>query len=183
MLFKAELARKIFEGGKTQTRRIVKAGEYAIDENNAPTVHSASGRVKWAVGREQGVKTKRTGHSIGKVKILRLWSEDICDIAHEDIMAEGFANADEFWKTWQEINGKHMNRVRVWAVEFEPIAKVGDSVVFKPMAKGKASDFSLPDDVVGKLVWASGTNELWFDPCIAGTNPFFVHPDNYCLAQ
>jgi hypothetical protein len=116
MLFKAELARKIFDGQKTETRRIKKGGEYQVstitrDNFGGKHVdypyHAIYGnRLKWGLDREYGVQIKRGGHSIGKIRVTGLYDQCIRDINTDNSIAEGFASKEEFVETWQKIYGK-----------------------------------------------------------------------------
>ncbi len=57
MLFKQELAEKIIEGAKTQTRRPIKAGEKLLTIEGVKTVMAGNGkRIKYQVGREYAVQ-------------------------------------------------------------------------------------------------------------------------------
>jgi hypothetical protein len=56
MLFKEELAHRIHERKKRQTRRPTKAGEKLVEINGLKTVLHANGRIKWQVGREYAVQ-------------------------------------------------------------------------------------------------------------------------------
>lgn len=63
MLFKLELAQKVIEQRKTQTRRLVKAGDCIYQDHpfypNRTIVISENGRVRWEVGRDYAVQNGR----------------------------------------------------------------------------------------------------------------------------
>lgn len=190
MLFKAQLARKIFTGQKTQTRRIKKDGEYATGyihrddfggkELDAPYVSIYGNRLKWMDGGVYGVQVKRGGHSIGKIRVLNLWDEDIQDIDTDSAIAEGFTGKDEFFEAWVKINGKKSLNADVWVIEFEPLAKVGDMVTIGQEWQHPNGKLFTPDWEF-RLVWSD--NELQLDPCTPYADSFFVHPDFYKVIE
>src|SRR5690606_3160264 len=59
-LFKAELAKAIADGIKTQTRRPVKPGEYLeVTEDGTKTVFTAEGKIKMQTGRNYSIQWGR----------------------------------------------------------------------------------------------------------------------------
>ena len=88
-LFTAESAKKIRQGVKTQTRRL------HLKPRAIP------GSVHWAQ------RTLRPDSRFARLKILRVWEWDGETISHEDVKAEGFDTAAEFWKAFNRLNRLH----------------------------------------------------------------------------
>jgi len=128
MLFKRELAVKIAEGNKTQTRRIVKPDEHYDDV--VETVYTGNKR-KWVVGRTYGVQITRGGYSLNKFVLNGIRRERACDITDSDAIAEGFTGRDEFFKAWESINGKGTLDSDVWVLEFDPVFIYGQEVALE----------------------------------------------------
>lgn len=97
----------VLNGDKTQTRRIIKPGEYAMvriyegyewqeaaDADTWPfcdivSVHTSSGRVKWVVGKDYAVQPGRGKKAVGRIRVTRIWRERVQDITEDDAHAEG----------------------------------------------------------------------------------------------
>ena len=104
-LFTSESAKKIRQGVKTQTRRL------HLKPRAVP------GSVHWAQ------RTLRPDGRFAKLKILRVWEWDSEMISDEDVKAEGFNTASEFWKAFNRLNRLHVkdpNR-KHFAYEFRVI--------------------------------------------------------------
>lgn len=90
LLFTAESAKKIRQGIKTQTRRL----------HLRP--RAVSGSVHWAQ------RTLHPDSRFAKLKILHVWEWDGETISDEDVKAEGFNTADEFWEAFNSLNKYHV---------------------------------------------------------------------------
>ena len=107
---------------KTQTRRIVAAKDSPIyTQGNHKTIKAvvANGRVKWKVGQTYAVQKGRAKSEIARIRITRIRSEPVSEISSADAKAEGWATKQEFFDSWQEINGKNSLNHQVWALDFE----------------------------------------------------------------
>jgi len=95
MLFKPDLCKAILEGHKTQTRRIVKDGEYKRPRFNSNynqfnrVVYTPGDRVKWYTGGEYAVQPGRGKKSVGRIRLTAIRQERLQDISEEDARAEG----------------------------------------------------------------------------------------------
>jgi len=87
MIFKAELAKAIMEGGKTQTRRLVRPGDHWDSEKDA--VVKASNYIRYRIGSSYSVSTKRATRGIGRFMIEDIRAERLQAITEEDAKAEG----------------------------------------------------------------------------------------------
>lgn len=122
MLFRKVLADKILSGQKTQTRRLCKPGEnWQIFPPIPATVLDKNGRIKWQVGRDYAIQVKRGGNAIGRFRIKDIRREIVAQISEDDAKAEGFDGRNEFFTTWDSINGSDETNQYCWVIEFEVI--------------------------------------------------------------
>jgi len=118
MLFRADLMSKVLSGEKTQTRRL-------------------SG--KYEVGKTYAVQPGRGKKAVARIRVLRVWLEDVRFIRLEDVYAEGFPTHKKFWTLWAtlhdksvridpkwgeltifaELFGRPAEFYEAWAIEFE----------------------------------------------------------------
>lgn len=120
MLFRHLLAEMILAGKKTQTRRLCKDGEnWQIFPPIPATVLDKNGRIKWQEGRDYAIQTKRGGKAIGRFRVTNIRREIVAQISNEDAKAEGFAGRNEFFVTWDSINGADTSNQYCWVIEFE----------------------------------------------------------------
>ncbi len=89
LLFTSESAKKIRQGIKTQTRRL------HLRRRAVP------GSVHWAQ------RTLHPDSRFARLKILRVWEWDGKTISDEDVKAEGFNTAAEFWEAFNSLNRFH----------------------------------------------------------------------------
>ena len=85
-LFKRKHIKKIFEGRKTQTRRIHK--------------HT------WKVGKVYGIRDRWYSKAEGYILITRKFRQKLGDISPEGIKREGYNSLKQFRREWEEIHGK-----------------------------------------------------------------------------
>lgn len=101
----------VLNGTKTQTRRLVKPGEYAITipaDRDVPLAGRISAvmddakqnGVIYAVGKDYAVQPGRTAKGIARIRITDIRCEDVRNISDEDVKAEGFADHEEFFEVW-----------------------------------------------------------------------------------
>jgi hypothetical protein len=126
MLFKPELLAKVLSGEKTQTRRMVKPGDVALNGFRNPMtpgywigVVTHNGRTKWQVFNTYAVCPGRGKVQQGRIFVRSIRQECAADITEADARAEGFANRDEFLAAWDAINGKGNRDASVWVLTFE----------------------------------------------------------------
>ena len=120
LLFKPRHVPMILEGKprwKTQTRRL--------------------GKRRWRVDAVHQCATRLFDRSavFANVRILRVWSERLGAISHEDANAEGYDTAHDFLVAFHEINRtrrtaaarRKAENSEVWVVDFEPVTgRTGD---------------------------------------------------------
>ena len=99
MIFKPDLAAKVADGTKTQTRR-----------------H----KLRYETGKDYAVQPGRGKHAICRVRITDVRQERLLDISDGDVKAEGFDGREAFLDRWEQINhappGKYE---QVYVYEFE----------------------------------------------------------------
>lgn len=147
MIFKPELAQKVLTGEKTQTRRIVKPGEwFSVLPNGSKAVFYEEGRLKWITGESYAIQPGRTKAAIGRFKLLDIRRERVQDISESDAIAEGVelnhyycdegTDSDptpihrcdpigKFLELFESINGKGALEKEVWVLVFE-VERKGD---------------------------------------------------------
>lgn len=157
MLFKRQLAIKICEGQKTQTRRAVKPHEYY--DAQTQSVYAGK-KLKWQVGRTYGVQIRRGGHSLNQFVLKNIRCERAGDITEQDAIAEGFANRDEFFETWHAINGKGTLLNDVWVLEFEPVFKYGQQVMMTKCTHADMQHIPLP--AIGTMSFNISEGNLFY---------------------
>lgn len=108
---------QVLSNEKTQTRRIVKAGEYLLNG----MVMTADGRVKWRTGYDYAVQRGRGQRSVARIIITDIRKEYIWEIlkSPEDVAAEGFQSWGGFMATWEQIHGRADQDV--WVITFKLI--------------------------------------------------------------
>lgn len=127
----------VLEGRKSQTRRLVKSGEW-LSETVIPedcythkTVVSISGRVKWTVCNDFGqypngiyaVQPGRGKKQVGRIRITGIRQERVQDITGPDAYAEGCTSISDFVSLWNDVHSTKDTQWRgnplVWVLEFE----------------------------------------------------------------
>lgn len=108
ILFTKESKTKILAGEKTQTRRLWYSRR------------CVPGALHYA-------QTSRDSKSrFALLRIIKVWSWDGWAISHEDVLAEGFKNANEFRAAYYVLNHRKLNdnRRKHFAVEFELVEEI-----------------------------------------------------------
>lgn len=125
---------KVLSGEKTQTRRPVKEGEYALnvwgtaigddlrignkDDNiTIGSVHHKNGKRKWLMYHDYAAQPGRTQKGVARIRIKHIRREPVESLSEADVIAEGFANKFDFWETWKKMH-KHTGML-CWVIEFE----------------------------------------------------------------
>lgn len=114
MLFKPELLEKVLAGTKTQTRRLCKPGEYTfmkgcMDKSRGyvaaySEICHRNHKRRFVDGRTYAACPGRGKVQQCKIRIVRMWREDVRNIIDEDVKAEGFENIWDFLVVWMQIN-------------------------------------------------------------------------------
>jgi hypothetical protein len=126
---------------KTQTRRIVKPNDTAMGRHlqhievdgvqilqivPSPTDFISvkrGGRLLWQVGNSCAVQQGRGKPAIARIQILESRREPLCNITHDDALAEGFGGVAEFLNVWQAMYAgteyAATHNPHVWVLGFE----------------------------------------------------------------
>lgn len=103
---------------KTQTRRIVKPGQYQrrdFELPDSPIVQVAHTKTGWVgtgtpvvynVGSTYAVQPARTAKAIARIRLLSIRREDVRYISDEDVVAEGFSRRCDFLMVWVKMHDK-----------------------------------------------------------------------------
>lgn len=114
MLFKPYLAKAIFQGEKTQTRRLKKPTHSTVlRAGHIIAVYSKitrqSNRLLWRVGNTYAIQPGRGKKAIGRFRLLAIRQEPLQAITSADARAEGLAYVNStraFARLWNDINTK-----------------------------------------------------------------------------
>lgn len=124
MIFKQ--IEEIYDQRKTQTRRVVKPGEYRQHVTSlSAQVIGASHRVKWETGKTYAIQRKRGAMGTGnRILLTVIRMEGLHNITEADAIAEGVASVEEYKALWNSINGKTKgarwdDNPMCWVLEFE----------------------------------------------------------------
>jgi len=109
LIFRPELAAKVMDGTKTQTRR-------ALSDN--PRSPWWRGKCAHEPGSRHAVCPGRSQHGIGFVVVEDVALVRLGHITHDGALAEGCADVRDFITTWEQINGAWKPRERVWLIRF-----------------------------------------------------------------
>ena len=130
MLFKPGLIKQIMVGHKTQTRRVLKPGEYhnwdapycrEFDlDSGILEIYHANKRLKWIVGRDYAVCPGRGQHQVARIVFDNIRQQSLVAITEADAIAEGFEDRDAFIVAWNTINPKtpFESNPAVWVIDF-----------------------------------------------------------------
>lgn len=138
--------KKVLDGIKTQTRRLIKNGQKMIMVERPSGIHEAiyvqsgSHRLMYRKGNTYAVQPGRTQRAVGRIRITGIRCEDVRNISDGDVKAEGFASYEHFIQTWcymhdpaankeaDKLKGVHIcdvartrpaERYQSWALTFE----------------------------------------------------------------
>ena len=92
MIFKAELCQRVLDGTKTQTRRMVKDGDFIVDWPMPCVFRDTKGggnRLAWRENQTYAVQPGRGKHAVGRIGIIKIRREPLQDISEDDCRAEG----------------------------------------------------------------------------------------------
>jgi len=121
MIFQYTLP-QLLNRSKTQTRRIMKANETAVyDDERKITAVLYNQRTKWHVGMTYAVQPGRTEAAVARIRLLEIRSEIVTGISEVDALAEGYANRETFLASWRKIHGDKRLDAQVWALTFEVV--------------------------------------------------------------
>ncbi len=109
----------LLSGRKTQTRRVAKAGETAIQADGQIIAVQTHGRDKYRVGKTYAVQPSRNAASVARIRLVGIRQQRAGDISLEDAQAEGYASREEFFAQWQAIHGADKLNLTVWVLTFE----------------------------------------------------------------
>ncbi len=133
MIF-AKTINAVFSGRKTQTCRLVYAGDtlrvIKPDKKkafHAPAVVRDDGRVRWVVGNVYAVQRERCHFAEGHIRILSLARvEDFTEQARFPDFArrEGFDSSEDCIRVWHELHRSEPHWP-VWAIGFELVRAAG----------------------------------------------------------
>lgn len=101
MIFSPDLAAKVLDGSKTQTRRRDKGGP-----------------CRYKAGKTYAVQPGRGKKAIGRIRVLSVRPELMTQLDDEEARLEGFKNTGEFAAKWLAIYGKGSWLDIVWRIEF-----------------------------------------------------------------
>ncbi|HOA23446.1 MAG TPA: hypothetical protein PK801_00170 [Aggregatilineales bacterium] len=122
---------QVLNGTKTQTSRIVKAGEELVmadgpDGEPAPAVLH-NGRIKWQVGRTYSVQPGRNEKAVGYIRLTGIERKRVQALSDDEALAEGAEPAagepplEAFRRVWEDVHGKGAweKNPEVWVLSFE----------------------------------------------------------------
>jgi hypothetical protein len=149
---------------KTQTRRLVKAGECLCVSQTllgeVVYVHIPGKRRVYEVGKSYAVQPGRGKKAVARIKITNLKREKICSIRTQDAKAEGFTSRKAFFAAWYAIHGAKANlEAEVWVITFELENIVADdlkALYEQRQSVNQSVDHS--DDISTSIGGLSGTH-------------------------
>ena len=99
---------KVLSGEKTQTRRLVKLGQYGCLGTHADytMVADQNGRWVYQVGKDYAVQPGRGKPAVARIRITDIRREDVRYISEHDVCAEGFETSSDFFMTWCKMHDK-----------------------------------------------------------------------------
>ena len=108
---------KVLSGEQTQTRRIVRDGEYIEElyyDGYQMYVYTPSRRCVYGTFHSvlypttYAVQPGRGKKAVARIQIVNIRREDVRQISDEDVKAEGFDNKLQFLETWVRIHDHPM---------------------------------------------------------------------------
>lgn len=97
---------EIKSGAKTQTRRVVKAGEWgSVDrQTNCITAVRTDDRIKYELSKTYAIVPKRGAAGIGYIRMQFIDRQRLQNITQADAKAEGVGSVAEYRALWESIN-------------------------------------------------------------------------------
>ncbi len=112
MIFHPDLAAKVLDGTKTQTRR------RSYPYNDGPC--------RYEVGRDYAVQPGRGKRAVGRILVTDVRCEGIGFLTEDDARREGFEDCATFYERWRQMYGAVDGFV--WVITFELVAE-GDGAM------------------------------------------------------
>lgn len=104
---------------KSQTRRVIKAGEEFARAGASPCVVVAGKRTVYQVGKSYAVQPGRGKKAVARIVLTGIRREPVGAISPADARAEGFTSREAFLTTWRSIHGAKADlSCEVWVLEF-----------------------------------------------------------------
>ncbi|MDL1922589.1 hypothetical protein FBQ95_08255 [Chloroflexi bacterium CFX3] len=102
---------------KSQTRRLVKAGETITPDQQC--IYITGKRNIYQVNKTYAVQPGRGKKAVARIRITGLRRERLEKISRKDARAEGFASRKAFFEAWRSIHGAQADlTVEVWVISF-----------------------------------------------------------------
>lgn len=111
---------KVLDQSKTQTRRIVKAGDVYLENTRTGQCGvfqddiKVSDRPKYIIGKTYAAQPARGKPAVARIRITDIRREDVRAISVEDVWQEGFLSKFEFMQTWVAMHDKPVLRYPDW---------------------------------------------------------------------
>ena len=126
MIFKEKLCQKVLDGTKTQTRRLVKDGDFLVRWPMTCVfrdMKTGGNRLAWRENQTYAIQPGRGKKAIGRIGIIKIRKECLNAITHDDAQAEGVGRSlSAFADLWDSIHPKGKrweDNPEVWVLEFE----------------------------------------------------------------
>lgn len=119
---------QVVAGAKTQTRRIVRKGDYSYPDTGRILEARFNGRPFYACAQTFAVMPARAVKGLRKIadiQITRIRREDVRKISEADAVAEGFIDALDFWHTWVEMHDKAFYETFKYAADMGYLREYG----------------------------------------------------------
>ncbi len=110
----------VLSGEKTQTSRIVKAGQRLIRLEQPfggyknIEIRTVNDHVLYRVGSTYSVQGGRGQKGVGRIEITSIARKDVRDITEAEVKAEGFASDNDFFNVWCAMHDPDM---LLWALK------------------------------------------------------------------
>ena len=122
MIFKDKLCQKVLDGSKTQTRRLVKDGDYQVFWPMI-CIFNRNDRLRFREAQTYAVQPGRGKHAVGRIGIVMIYKERLNAITHNDAQAErvgkSIAAFAELWDSIHPKGKRWADNPEVWVLEFE----------------------------------------------------------------
>jgi hypothetical protein len=110
MIFKEELAKKILQGEKTATRRVMS------DNRRSPWYRE---QCAYKVGQVFTINPGRGVKNVGSARVTGVYKQAPLYVSGEQARQEGFGSSKAFHETFRAINPGADLTEAVWVIEFE----------------------------------------------------------------